>query len=257
MIKLCILLTCLLLSSCGLKKLVVKNLDTFLNYQISKHIPLNAQEKEKLNKDVTNLLNNAKPQGRKLLEIIKTLKIEDKENIAAKYYEIKGVYEVISIEFIHLISKNLSTLNQEGSKDFLKLQEKEIKKLESKVEKKDTASIHKGIRNIIGELTNSQEKILKEYESFFLQKLSERLERRKKTLHDIKIILGKSLAPKERENDLFETINEVHQKSMKEEAYLEIILKFQSTLTEKQKRHFNQHKLDIEEMIEYFISTKY
>ena len=44
---------------------------------------------------------------------------------------------------------------------------------------------------------------------------------------------------------------------MKEETYLEIILKFQPTLTEKQKRHFNQHKLDIEEMIEYFISTKY
>ena len=257
MIKLCTLLTCLLISSCGLKKLVVKNLDTFLNYQISKHIPLNSQEKEKLKKDVSNILNHSKPEGQKLLEIIKTLKIDDKENVAAKYYEIKGVYEVISDEFIHLISRNLSTLNQKKSKEFLEHQDKEIKKLETKVQKKDTTSIYKGIKNIIGDLTDTQEKILKEYESFFLQKYVERVHRRKKTLEDIKSTLEKSLSSREKEENLNNIINLTHKKSMSDEKFLEIILKLQPTLTEKQKSHFNQRKLDVEEMIEYFISTKY
>ena len=257
MIKLCTLLTCLLLSSCGLKELVVKNLDTFLNYQISKHIPLTAQEKEKLKKDVSNILNNAKPQGIKLLEVIKTLNIDDKENVAAKYYEIKGVYEVISDEFIHLIAKSLSNLNQDEAKEFLEFQKKELKKLEIKVERKDTTSIYKGIKNIIGDLTDTQEKILKDYDSFFLQKYIERVQRRKKTLEDIETTLEDSLPTSEKEKNLYNILNLTHKKSMSEEKFLEIILKIQSTLIEKQKTHFNQHKIDVEEMIEYFISTKY
>jgi hypothetical protein len=257
MIKLCTLLICLLLSSCGLKKLVVKNLDTFLNYQISKHIPLNTQEKEQVKKDVGALLNDSKAEGANLLKIIKTLNIEDKQNIATKYEEIKGVYEVLSAKFIQLISKTLASLNQEQTINFLKIQNQELKKLELKVKKKDTTAISKGIKTIIGDLTETQEKILKEYEPFFLQKYSDRLQRRIKTIEDIKMILTKSLPSNEKEKALLNILSLNHRKSMDEEKYLEIILKFQPTLTEKQKSHFNQHKLDIEEMIDYFILTKY
>jgi hypothetical protein len=65
------------------------------------------------------------------------------------------------------------------------------------------------------------------------------------------------LSSREKEENLYNIINLTHKKSMSDEKFLEIILKLQPTLTEKQKSHFNQRKLDVEEMIEYFISTKY
>ncbi len=247
----------LLFSACGLKELAVKNADTFLIYQINKHIPLDHKEKELLKSDVRLLLNSIKPEASELLQMLKSLDLQDQKNVSLRYEEGKKWYQKIFIHFSQLISRKISTLSKEGVQHFKLIQEKEIKKLKAKTEKKDLKKNINAIKKVIGDLTESQIELLKKYEDDLHQSYKKRLERRIVVLDEIVTLLKKTTDPKMRETEIMQIFHKSHIENLKEDKYLEIILAFLPTLNEKQKKHMQQQKSELIELIEIFIATKY
>jgi len=247
----------LLFSACGLKELAVKNADTFLIYQINKHIPLDHKEKELLKSDVRLLLNSIKSEASELLQMLKSLDLQDQKNVSLRYEEGKKWYQKIFIHFSQLISRKISTLSKEGVQHFKLIQEKEIKKLKAKTEKKDLKKNINAIKKVIGDLTESQIELLKKYEDDLHQSYKKRLERRIVVLDEIVTLLKKTTDPKMRETEIMQIFHKSHIENLKEDKYLEIILAFLPTLNEKQKKHIQQQKSELIELIEIFIATKY
>jgi|GEM_PF-2577523 hypothetical protein len=247
----------LLFSACGLKELAVKNADTFLIYQINKHIPLDHKEKELLKSDVRLLLNSIKSEASELLQMLKSLDLQDQKNVSLRYEEGKKWYQKIFIHFSQLISRKISTLSKEGVQHFKLIQEKEIKKLKAKTEKKDLKKNINAIKKVIGDLTESQIELLKKYEDDLHQSYKKRLERRIVVLDEIVTLLKKTTDPKMRETEIMQIFHKSHIENLKEDKYLEIILAFLPTLNEKQKKHMQQQKSELIELIEIFIATKY
>lgn len=246
-----------LLSSCGLKELAVKNADTFLIYQINKHIPLESKEKELLKVDVRTLLNSIKPEASELLQIMKSLDLEDQKNVSLRYEEAKKWYQKIFIHFSQLISKEISTLNKDGIKNFKAIQDKEIKKLKTKAEKKDLNKNIAAIKKVIGDLSKSQIEILKKYNDYLHDRVKQRLERRIIVTDQIVTLLNRTSDQKIRETEIMELFLKSHNENLQNDKYLEIILAFIPTLNEKQKKHLLHQKAELTELIEIFIATKY
>jgi hypothetical protein len=246
-----------LLSSCGLKELAVKNADTFLIYQINKHLPLESKEKELLKSDVRLLLNNIKPEALELLQMMKSLDLEDQKNVSLRYEEAKRWYQKIFIHFSQLISKKISTLSKDGIKNFKEIQDKEIKKLKAKAEKKDFNKNISAIKKVIGDLNESQIQVLKKYEDYLHEKIKQRLERRAVVLDEVVTLLKRTSDQKTRETEIMQLFLKSHIENLKDDKYLEIILAFLPTLNEKQKKHLHHQKAELTELIEIFIATKY
>ena len=99
-----------ILSSCGFKNLIIKNLDYYVASKISNKLALyNKQEKE-LDVDVQTFLNNQKSRAKELVKIIENINID--QPIQGRVQTLRKYYFLIATDISLILSKHLSRLDK-------------------------------------------------------------------------------------------------------------------------------------------------
>ena len=105
-----------LFTSCGLKALVIPNLDWLLKRKLASELSLNSEQKKQLKEDIKVFLEDRKGQAQRLSKKIKKLPLE-KLNATKLSEEFFVEYKDFLKAFLPLYSKYLAQLEKEQLKD--------------------------------------------------------------------------------------------------------------------------------------------
>lgn len=183
-IKFSIIFSCFFLQiGCGMKSLVVPNLDWLITGEGSKSLSLNSVQKKELRKDVKLLLPKLKPLVKKIdLEYrntkLESLNIKSLANSFTTYYD--EALKIAGPTYVNYLAE----LNSSQLSKFKKYNEKK----NSKILKKKNDIIEKTIgkfESFFGSLTKPQEDIIKSNKQLYLDLLDRRIDRRVKFQNEL------------------------------------------------------------------------
>lgn len=254
--RLAVLTSLLLLSSCLLQRVLVSQLDTLIEFRMSNTLQLYVKQDRVMEKDVAEFLNAQRALAPQMEAILKSADINKPDDIPRFLEEVLTLYRAIESDFRKILVKHLLTLDKEQRKTFYgKLKEMNEESYE-KLKKDRTEEYHDRMEFFIGDLTDSQEKLLKPHEAVFLDKDRQRLVRREGFQADIKTIL-ESNSPT-REQELLERFLRQQRDSFSDVKHLEGFLKeLLKSLTKEQKEHLQEKRQEFLEMIKQFAGTTY
>lgn len=241
---------------CAAKKLAIDNADSLITYQITKRLPMTGKKKDVLEKDVSKLLNAAKPDARGVKEIVKKIDIDETSEIDAHYSQLETIYRKVAKDFSHLLSHHMADFSPEEQTTFFKNLKKDNDKT-PKDKKQREEEIEERVEYFLGSINDEQKKLMRNYESYFQERNLQRRERKKELQKKFKKIYQAESDKKNREWLFLEAYGDYQNESLKGNKNLEIIKKLIPTISSKQKAHFNQNKQEIVELIDYFIDVSY
>ncbi|MDA9793386.1 hypothetical protein N9B72_02260 [Bacteriovoracaceae bacterium] len=254
-----LLLALLLLSSCGLvQNLFVRKLDYFIASKVSKRLHLYNKQEKLLDVDIDNLLNNQASNANDLIKILDDISIET--SLTQKSKEVLRYYYIMATDISTLIAKYLAELDRDQTKEFLSKMNEQNRKIEDELSDFNLEKTHDALLFFVGPLTPPQKNILKQNKSIFKQKLSLRYVKRiamyKKM---VEIFLNKD-KKQAQFIKLFSAINDPKQAMVptknRSQIY-EVIEKLRLTLNAKQIKFFKNKKLEVQELLKFFIEHKY
>ena len=233
-------LTLTLTAGCGLRSVVVPNLDWIVTRQINESLNLSGEKKESLQKDVATLLEGAKPQVKRIQARLKTLDLESAD-IFKETSDLGEEYEVFVKSFAPVYAKYLSELTPRQIEKFKKYNEKENDKI---LERKKKA-LEKGIdgyERFLGDLTKPQTELLKLNSQVFIELQDRRLKRRQ----DYQGALYKILAfddPQKRKQEIVQltlNYNKLLRENPARKKSLHLVKEVLKLSTPEQKNHFRE-----------------
>lgn len=246
----------LLLSSCLLQKVLVAQLDTIIEYRLSSTLQLYVKQDRVLEQDVASFLNAQRALAPQLEQLLKSANVDRPNDIPQFLEAVLTVYRAIESDFRKVLVKHLLTLDKEQRKTFYaKLKEMNEESYE-KLKKDRTEEYHDRMEFFIGELTKTQEKMLRPYEAVFLERDRQRLLRREGFQADMKRIL-ESESPT-REQELLERFLRQQRESFSDVKHLEAFLKeLLLSLTKEQREHLEEKRREFINMVKQFAGTTY
>jgi len=247
-----------LFCGCAAKKLIVKNADSLLQYQIEKYIPLNSTQKKILSMDVDRFFNENKSRVQELLPLIDSITLEATGNIQGQFDEMTKFVKLISMDLSKVLTKQLATLSVEQQKDFFKRIDKEKTHLAKKNKKKQSHEFEKRFEVFFGKMNISQKNLYADYQSYFNQRFKERMKRREILHQEIRTIYVQTQDnEKTRQDKINDILTNYIQRPYENEKSIEIINKLIPTLGKEQRIHFKKMVQDLKELLGYFVENKY
>ncbi len=241
--------------SCSAKKIAVSSADFILENQIEKRLPLYADQKESLSKDVDKFLNDQKVYTKELISVITDIELDVKK-IDLQYDHLQELYKKIAFNFSDLMSKYMSVLDEKQQKDFNRILKEENHKLAGK-KNEVLDKTKENFERLLGNLKTNQEKILESYKNHLLQRYELRLKRRQ-ALHDrFAEILNMELSKDGKTKYLSEAFKEYVNTYPDHPMNKEIIKKLIPTLSLAQKETFESKIKEVKEIINYYIEANY
>lgn len=187
--KFILLFSLLFLTSCGLKQVVIPNLDLAIEHKLRKDMKLTYTQQKLLAHDIDIMLNKlSTPTKNHLYPLLKDFKIEHlNQSINTQKYanHISEVYFSASNEIAIIMSKYMSILTEKQLKHNFKVFEKENKKIQKRIEKYNTDLIIQRFEFFLGNLNQKQINIVNKHKDFFIKRNIRRLEQRSRLLGNL------------------------------------------------------------------------
>lgn len=250
-----LLMSILLGYGCAAKKLAINNADTLITYQITRHVPLETPQKKVLTEDVVSFLNGSKPLAKDLIKVLKQIDLKDPKKVVTHYARLEKDYLKLATDFSAILAPALAGLDKEQQKDFFQQLKKENEKIK-KGQKDRDERISDRFKHFFGSINPSQEVLLREYKSYFIERSELRLQRRIQLQKSFKeIYLQEEVV--EREKLFLKAFVNYQKEGLKGNKNLEMIQALIPTLSEEQHKFFNSKKEEVEELLQYFIERSY
>jgi hypothetical protein len=246
------------LSSCGFKSLIIRNLDYYVASKISSKLALYSKQEKSLDIDVQTMLNNQKTRAKELIKVIDSINID--QPIQAQIQLFRKYYFLIATDVSLIVSKHLATLDKKQITEFLNNIRKENNEIEEQIAEFTLSKSFQFISRFIGSLTDSQRQLVESYKDHLKLRQVERHRRRIAAYAKMAEIFQSKENWHTQFNKLFTSMNDPKQAQVitKNNAKIfELVEKLRQTLTPKQKKFFSEKKTEIKEMIDYFIKYKY
>jgi hypothetical protein len=241
---------------CAAKKMAVTNADFLLEAQIEKRLPLYAEQKEKLSKDVDLFLNQQKDFAKEVIPHITDIELDVKK-VDPQYQHLKEIYKKLSLAFAKLMSKYMAILDEKQQKDFLRVLKEENHQMGRVKSNEQMTKLYDRLEILFGSLTEKQRTILRDHKTYLFERHQLRLERREKLHQRFREIYQMDLS-KDSLADSFYTAFEEFQKAYPDDPRnREIIKAIIPTLTTSQKETFEERMKDLRELLGYFLEASY
>lgn len=179
--KLTMLFILLSFTSCGLKQIVIPNVDMAIERKLRKDMRLDRTQQKLLANDVDIMLNKLTgPTNKYLYPIVKDFNIEEINKLKTELLidRINKVYFMASQELAIIMAKYMSQLNERQQRHQKKVYSKENKKIEKRSKDYNTDLIIQRFEFFLGNLNQEQIKIIKEHKTQFMKKNKRRLAQR-------------------------------------------------------------------------------
>lgn len=246
-----------LLSACAAKKLAVENADTLLSHQITKRVPLYSKQKDKLNKEIDQFLNEKKEVAQEILPVLDNLDIEDSEKIESQYKKLENFFLNISSDFSALMSRQIARMDKKQQKDFFETLDDENREILKKEKEDRIDQFEERFESFFGSIMGPQKQIVREYANYFDSRARERLDRRVKLHQKFRDIMAQEVSTESKEKMIQEAFVDYQQEVQKGSRNLEIIKKLLPTVTDIQREHFRGQVQEIKDLLKYYVSLDY
>lgn len=254
----CSIILLITLSGCGFQNFFIRNIDYYISSKITGKLHLYSKQEDQLDKDITVFLNQQKEHAKQLITIVTDTDITN--SITRNLIEVRKYYYLIARDLSRIISKNMEQLDQNQITEFLNNIRKENQDLENEIAEFDLQKSYKFLNNFIGSLTDEQRKLVEEYRDYLKMRQVERHKKRIATYAKIAEIYQSKQNIQLQFNQLFDSLNDPEKAktpSLNDQKIYELVDKVRLSLTDKQKKYFNEKKQEVLEMLKYFISYKY
>lgn len=252
-----LILIALLAYGCAAKKLAVENADGLISYQVKKRIPLYSAQKEELEKDIDQFLNQARPKAQEILPIIDELNLKETTRLDSQYAKLEAFFITLSRDFSALTSKYLAKLDVKQQKDLFETLDDENREI-LKREKEDRIDrIEDRFETFLGSINSAQKQLVREYADYFNTRAQKRLDRRIKLHQELRAIYDQDISEKSRFNLIQDSMVKYQEESLKGNKNLEMLKKIVPTLTRVQREYFRKEAQEVKDLLRYFNSIDY
>lgn len=248
-----------LFTSCGLKALVIPNLDWLLKRKLASELSLNSEQKKQLKEDIKVFLEDRKGQAQRLSKKIKKLPLE-KLNATKLSEEFFVEYKDFLKAFLPLYSKYLAQLEKEQLKDLEETFAEKNREIKERVDDFDIDRTLDRYQEFFGDLSPKQIEILKANADNFQAVAKERLERRRVYQKSLLKILSTYL-PANTKKKQIESLSWDYNTKRSQSAALK--LNTQTTqavfdlIDKRQRQHLEDKLADIQSWIGRFLEENY
>lgn len=246
-----------LLTSCGFKKVAVKNADSIISHQVTKKIPLNSEQKRELDKDIDKLLNDSKPAAEAIIPLIGLLDFSGTEKLESQYKELEAIYISIAAEASVILARHIAKLDSKQQRNFLEKLKKDNDEIKERLKKKSMKKVEFWMKSMLGTINEKQVALMKEYEDYFHERNQLRLERRIRLADKFKEIFAGNPPVQEKEKAIKEAFDKYQADSLEGNKNLEMLKKLVPTISDEQKKHFMKHMENLQELLKYYLTVEY
>ena len=256
--RLLILLTATFtLTGCGLRHVVIPNLDWLVTRELNKTMNHSGETKDQLRKDIAKLLEQTKPQAKRVHEQLKTLSLKN-ANVFAESEALSKEYDIFIVKFAPILAKYMAKMDAKQIEAFKEYNKEKNKGIMDSLKTPGKKLIERYER-FLGDLTEEQKKLLTWNLQPFVQITQQRLDRRLQYQKSIyKILENPDQAHRQREIEkLTLTYNRAYRGNplRKKNQYLMIeVLKLS---TPEQHEHFKETIADALPWLESFMAEDF
>lgn len=241
---------------CAAKKMAVTNADFLLEAQIEKRLPLYAEQKERLSKDVDQFLNQQKDFAKEVIPHITDIELDVKQ-VDPQYQHLKDIYKKLALSFARLMSKHMAVLDEKQQKDFLRVLKEENHQMSRLKSNEQMTKLYDRLEILFGSLSERQRTTLKQHKTFLYQRHQLRLERRGRLHQRFQEIYQMDLSKDSRADSFYEAFVKFQQDYPDDPRNREIIKAIIPTLSTAQKETFEERMKDLRELLGYFLEASY
>lgn len=242
---------------CAAKKMAVENADTLINYQIGKRLPLYADQKTQLNRDIDTFLNKEKPVAQEIIPVIDDINLKHPEKIESQYKKLEDFFIRLSNDFTVLLSKYMAKLDYKQQKELFATLDDENREILKKEKEARIDGVEDKFRAFMGSINGNQKQIIREYADYFQDRAKERLNRRIKLHESLKLTYNKDLSESSRAGEFQEAFAKYQKDAISGNKNLEMLNKILPTVTPEQREHFRQEVQEIKDLLRYYNSIEY
>ena len=253
-LKLCLIF---FLTSCGLsalKKVIVPNLAYIVADKTGDQLDLYYSQEKKLKKEIKKLFQKKIPEIQKLKSVIQHIDIEKSETQKV-VNDLTEIFQINLFEFNIILSDYTAHLTREQQKRFFRIQKDKNEDIQKRIKKKSVKRIIEHYEYFFGSLSKEQLELIKANEKVYLSLLEYRLERRLKVQKELLEIfkIAEKTKAKEKILILYNQSSKDGQSSPMRQQSVEVLKKIVKSLSQKQKKNFNESRDDILEWVDEFI----
>ena len=211
------LLLSLILSSCGLKQIVVPNMDMAIEHKLRKDMKLTYTQQKLLAHDIDIMLNKlTTPSKKHLYPLLKDFNINKIESINKKSYaiEVNQLYHMAADELAIVLSKYMSILNKKQLEHNFKVFHKENNKVKKRTQKYNTDLIIQRFEFFIGNLNQKQINLINKHKDHFIKRNKRRLEQRERLLGNLTYIYESYQDSNKKQSELLKAYKEYNKETL-------------------------------------------
>ncbi len=242
--------------ACTAKKLIVKNSDTLIEYQVTKRIPLYSAQKKALALDIDHFLNAHKKDAVALVDMLNNLQI-DQDKFDYLYSTLSNDYRKIAGEFSFVLSKHMAVLDAKQQKDLFKNLKEEDQKIANKPTEERMNEVTERFNKFFGSITKEQKKIFSDYKDYYAERKIAHLERREELQKKFKEIFASDSSADTRTKLFYESFKTYQENLLTPNKNIEIAKKLIPTFTFAQKETLKKKIEEIKEILNFYIQTEF
>ncbi len=240
--------------SCGMKETLVSNMDSILYHKTSTKFDLDSKQKTALKASIKKFLTAQQKKTKEAKELIQTLDLSQKDEIAPTYRGFIELYREIAISYSEVLADLMSTLDKKQQATFIKEFIRENKELEDKIIDSDPTDYFTRFRFFFGSINDLQKKTIVEHSDFFREQSRHRLKNRIILLKAIEEAFKEANSKKK----IYEAFRVYNTESFpKQKEMIKIIKLLVDQAEQTQIKTFNEKKMEALEIIDLFAKSKY
>lgn len=205
------------LTSCGLKEIVVPNMDMAIEHKLRKDMKLTYTQQKLLAHDIDIMLNKLTlPSKEHLYPLLKEFDIAKIDKINKKEYarEINQLYHKAANELAIILAKYMSILNKKQLKHNFKVFQKESLKVKKRTKKYNTDLIIQRFEFFIGNLNQKQINLINNYKEHFIKRNIRRLKQRERLFEKITSIYNNFQESNKKQSELLKVYKEYNKETL-------------------------------------------
>lgn len=252
------------ISSCGLKQIVIPNLDMAIEHKLRQDMQLDYKQQKELAKDVDALLNKlSTPTKKHLAPLLKNFNIENFKSKSKITGAIHAVFFIASHNISQLMAKYQAKLDSRQIQHFFEKFEDQNNQIRKRIKKYNTNLIIQRFEFFIGNLNQKQINIINEFKPEFILRNRKRLELRTFLQTKLKSVYD-NYKDADKKEIMFLDIYKEYNALTKEYFYSEatskaynMAFKVIQNCDDKQKQRFQSKVETASEWINYFVEHEF
>ena len=246
----------LLSQGCLMKKMAVNHADIGIEGQIEKRMPLYSAQKDQLSLDVDKFLNTTKPEIKSALVQIKALTL-DASKVESQYQGLRASYMEISEDYLKLLSRYMSQLDDKQQRGFWEKFDKTTADFKKRTESEQKARLEDRYEMFFGTVNPAQMKLLHAFGEEQIAAGPAKAKLRDDLRQKMMIIFTEAVSPEAKAEAFTVAYHNYQEGLMNDARNITFLKSLMGTLSQKQRTHFNEKVIEIEELVTYFLTKDF